>query len=90
MTITISVDGQSVQVPAGITLAGALYSLEKRDFRTTPLLHEPRSQFCGMGVCFDCVVKVDGRANVRACQIRVEENMQVVTQQGDPDLEDVG
>jgi predicted molibdopterin-dependent oxidoreductase YjgC len=41
-----------------------------------------------MGVCYDCVVKVDGRANVRSCQTIVRQDMSVFTQNGEPNLED--
>jgi predicted molibdopterin-dependent oxidoreductase YjgC len=40
-----------------------------------------------MGVCYDCVVEVDGRSNVRACQILVKPGMRVTLQDGDADLE---
>jgi predicted molibdopterin-dependent oxidoreductase YjgC len=88
MTVEISIDGRTVEVPAGTTLAAALYSSGQRVMRKTTRNSEPRALFCGMGVCYDCVVKVDGRANVRSCQTTVHNNMSVSTQNGEPDLED--
>ncbi len=88
MDVRITVNGNTTQVPRGISLAGALYLLEERSFRITPRGGEIRSLFCGMGVCYDCVVKVDGRANIRACKTEVRDNMQVLTQEGEADLED--
>jgi NADH dehydrogenase/NADH:ubiquinone oxidoreductase subunit G len=88
MTVKITVDGKKVEVPEGTTLAAALYFSGQRVMRKTPRDNEPRGVFCGMGVCYDCVVKVDGRANVRSCQTTVREDMSVFTQDGEPHLED--
>jgi predicted molibdopterin-dependent oxidoreductase YjgC len=88
MNVQITIDGERLEVPAGITLAGALLLLRKQIFRTTPLQGKPRSQFCGMGLCYDCVVELNGQANVRACQVWVEDDMQVCTQHGEPGLID--
>jgi predicted molibdopterin-dependent oxidoreductase YjgC len=88
MTVPIFVDGKRIDVPVGTTLAGALYMMGKRTMRETPRDKHPRSLFCGMGICYDCVVVVDGRANVRACQTQVRSDMQVFTQFGDPGFED--
>ena len=90
MKIEFSLDGETVECPQDITVAGALYLLARRQFRITPRQSAPRSFFCGMGVCFDCLVEVDGRSNVRACQTRVEPGMKVVTQYGEADLGGVG
>ncbi len=87
IVVSIFIDGQKFDVPAGITLAGALYMLGKRIMRHTPRDQNPRSIFCGMGVCYDCVVVVDGQANIRACQTEVRPDMRVVTQRGEPKLE---
>ena len=37
----------------------------------------PRAPFCMMGACFECLVEIDGRANQRACQVRVRGGMRV-------------
>src|SRR3979411_1796031 len=37
----------------------------------------PRGPFCGMGVCFDCLVTVDGHPNQRACLTKVEAGMEI-------------
>jgi predicted molibdopterin-dependent oxidoreductase YjgC len=87
MNVTITIDGSPLECQAGLTLAAAMYLNEQRVLRVTPRDGLKRSVFCGMGVCYDCLVKVDGRANVRACQTIVAEGMKVLTQQGEPDLE---
>jgi predicted molibdopterin-dependent oxidoreductase YjgC len=75
-------DGQDMCARAGDTVAAALLAARKRSLRVTSRRGEPRGLFCGMGVCFDCLVEVDGRPNVRACRTEVISGMQVTTQQG--------
>ena len=74
----ITIEGRQAIVTEGETIAGALLRLGERHFRTTARQHRPRSYFCGMGICFDCLVEVDG-ALVQACQKRVRPGMQVST-----------
>lgn len=71
---TVYVEGQSVG--AALTAAGV------RSWRTTRVGGRPRGLFCGIGVCFDCLVTVDGRPNERACLVPVREGMAVTTQEG--------
>jgi predicted molibdopterin-dependent oxidoreductase YjgC len=76
--LNIEVDGESVSAFAGETVASALLALGRRTFRHTG--HgAPRGLFCGMGVCFDCLVTVDGVENVRACLTPVAEGMIIAT-----------
>jgi aerobic-type carbon monoxide dehydrogenase small subunit (CoxS/CutS family) len=77
--LTITVDGQPVRAFAGESVASALLALGRRTFRHTG--HgAPRGLFCGMGVCFDCLVTVDGVENVRACLTPVAEGMEIDTE----------
>lgn len=64
---TILVNGKPVIAYPGETLAAVMLAAGWRMFRHTPLSGEPRGLFCGMGVCYDCLVTVNGRQNVRAC-----------------------
>jgi predicted molibdopterin-dependent oxidoreductase YjgC len=76
--LTIQVDGDPVQVYAGESVATVLLALGLRTFRHTE--HgTPRGLYCGMGVCFDCLVTVDGVENVRACMTPVAEGMVIAT-----------
>jgi len=75
-------DGQPIEGHEGETVAAALLAFEQRTFRHTSRRGEPRGLFCGMGVCFDCLMKIDGRPNVQACLTPVREGMRVETQQG--------
>jgi len=77
--LTMTVDGEPVQAFAGESVATALLALGRRTFRHTDKYHEPRGIFCGMGICFDCLVTVDGVQNVRACLTLVEEGMVIET-----------
>ncbi len=75
-------DGREMSAHAGQTIAAALLAAGTRSLRVTSRREEPRGLFCGMGVCFDCLVQVDGRPNVRACRTPVVDGMRVATQQG--------
>ena len=75
--ISLTVDGQAVQARDGDTLAIALLNAAIVPFRHTALSGAPRAPLCLMGVCFECLVEVDGRPNVQACMIAAREGMQV-------------
>jgi predicted molibdopterin-dependent oxidoreductase YjgC len=77
-TITITVDGMPLSAHAGETIAGALLSSGRRAWRHTR--HgQPRGLYCGIGLCFDCLVTVNGTPNVRACLTPVGAGMVVET-----------
>jgi predicted molibdopterin-dependent oxidoreductase YjgC len=80
--VCITVDGRPLDVPAGISLAAALLAGGVGATRSTPVSGAPRAPYCMMGVCFDCLVEVDGRPNRQACLVPVQAGMQVQTQQG--------
>lgn len=61
----------------GQSIAAALIASDTRELRTTRFGHEPRSIFCGIGICYDCVVVVDGVASQRSCLIEVKQGMKV-------------
>ena len=77
--LTVRVDGEPVEAYPGETVATLLLALGRQAFRHTDQLHAPRGLFCGMGVCFDCLVTIDGQANVRACMTPVQAGMVVET-----------
>ena len=82
MDIEFLLDDKTVRCPEGLTVAAALLRLGRRANRTTPRLGAPRPPFCGMGICFDCVLVVDGRPGIRSCLEPVRPGMRVATQQG--------
>jgi predicted molibdopterin-dependent oxidoreductase YjgC len=79
--VTIDINGKPVTAYLGESVATALLSEEIVAMRTTTL-GESRGVFCGMGVCFDCLVVVDGKPNTRACMTWVKEGMVIRTQDG--------
>jgi len=77
--VNISIDGKRVTAYAGETIAAVLTANGNRIFRYTSKSHQPRGIYCGMGVCFECLVTVDGIPDVRACMTPVREGMMVET-----------
>ncbi|AIF47552.1 2Fe-2S iron-sulfur cluster-binding protein [Dyella japonica] len=75
--VRLTVNGNAVEVPAGASVAAAVAHVTLH-FRRS-VRQAPRTPLCGMGVCFECRVQVDGVAHVRACMTPVSEGMQVVT-----------
>jgi predicted molibdopterin-dependent oxidoreductase YjgC len=82
MSFTFSFDGQEVAGQDGWTIGAALTAAGVRSWRTTRNAGRPRGLFCGIGVCFDCLVTVNGRASVRACLAPVRPGDVVQTQDG--------
>lgn len=77
--IVVQVNGQPTTAFTGETIATVLLAEGIRAFRHTLKTGRPRGIFCGMGICYDCVVTVDGVPNVRACVTYVEEGMVIET-----------
>ncbi len=78
-------DGRPLTTRPGLTIAAALTEAGIRGFREGPG-GAPRGLFCGMGVCQDCLVEVDGRPNRRACMTKAETGMAVRKQTARPAL----
>lgn len=81
--VTITFDGDELCGVVGQSIAGVLLANEQAGFRRTSVQNAPRGVFCGIGVCFDCLVTVDGVEDVRACQRRAHEGDTVTTQHHD-------
>lgn len=67
MTDHVVFDGRSLPMVPGQSVAAVLLAAGIRSWRTTRVFGRPRGLFCGIGVCFDCLVTVNGTASVRAC-----------------------
>lgn len=79
---TFRFDGTPVGAEPGQTVAAALWAAGIRSWRTTRGSGAPRGMFCGIGVCFDCLITVDGEPNQRACLVPARPDMTVTTQLG--------
>lgn len=80
--VTISVDGRPVASYLGESVAAAMIADSDDLTMRRTADGEPRGLFCGMGVCFECLVVVDGVPGTRACMTWVREGMEVGTQVG--------
>ncbi|MDQ0167972.1 FAD-dependent oxidoreductase [Bacillus horti] len=81
--ITINIDHNNYAIPKGYSLATAISEVKGLGYRQTRF-GDVRGPVCNMGVCFECSVYVQGKGNIRACMIEVEEGMVVHTT---PDFE---
>jgi len=78
-TVTLVVDGTPVTAFTGESVATVLLAEDRLTLRHTPKVGAPRGVFCAMGVCFECLVTVDGVSQVRACVTPVRDGMLIDT-----------
>lgn len=81
-TVGIEINGDALRVPVHFTVAAALLANGQATCRTSAVSGAPRGPFCMMGVCFECLVEIDGVPNVQACITRVAEGMRVRSMHG--------
>ncbi len=81
-TVTVEFEGERLRVPAGETVAAALLATTDAATRTTPVGGSGRAPYCMMGVCFDCLVEIDGVPNRQACMTVVRDGMRIRRQHG--------
>lgn len=79
---TFEFDGATVDFRPGQTLGAALVAAGRPSWRTTRVTGARRGLFCGIGICFDCLVTIDGEPNQRACLVLAEPGLRVTTQEG--------
>ena len=80
--IEFTFDGEKIVAITGQSVAAALLAADQRILRKTRFNNNERGVFCGIGVCFDCLVVIDGITNQRACLIEAKPGMTVQTQVG--------
>lgn len=80
--LEITVDGRPSIAFRGESLAAALIASGLRRFRGSARLNQPRGVFCGIGICYECLLIIDGVPNQRACVTEVRAGMSVETQTG--------
>ena len=78
--LTVTIDGERHSVRSGDTVAAVLLLAGARATRVSPVSGEPRAPYCMMGVCFECLVTIDGVGNRQSCLIEVADGMRIETQ----------
>lgn len=81
--VTIKINAVDVSVPAGLSVVAALMHVGRGCLRKNLVTGEPRTAFCGMGICGECAIEIDGVPQTRACLTPVKPGMHIV-------LEEVG
>jgi predicted molibdopterin-dependent oxidoreductase YjgC len=76
-TVALTFDGAPLTARPGQTVGAALTDAGIMSWRTTRNEGRPRGLFCGIGICFDCLVTVDGAANQRACLTTARDGMEL-------------
>lgn len=83
--ISLTINDKPVTVPEGSTLWAAMALAGETATRISPVTRQARSAYCAMGICFECMVEIDGMPNQQACLTQVREGMsvncQVITEQ---------
>ncbi|PWC88431.1 (2Fe-2S)-binding protein [Azospirillum sp. TSH100] len=85
--VAFTIDGRPASARAGDSVAAALLANGVTACRNTPVSGAARGPYCMMGVCFDCLVTIDGTGNRQGCQVRVAPGMAVETQNGKREVE---
>lgn len=75
--VTITVDGQNIEACTGEPLAAAILTSNIPATRVSIVSGNTRAPYCMMGVCFECLVEVNGLPYQQACMLRIEEGMNV-------------
>jgi len=76
--VSITVNGTEVSVKQGTTVAAAILIAGEPAFRRS-VSGEPRGPLCGMGICYECRLSINGEPHARSCQIPCRAGMRVVT-----------
>lgn len=82
--VSVRFEGQPLDLATDGSLAAALLEAGISHFRDTPNNVQPRGPFCLMGVCFDCLMVIDGMPNTQACMVKPREGMVIERQSSLP------
>ena len=80
--LAVTIDGKPFAARDGDTVAATLLAAGLADCRTTPVSGSTRGPFCMMGVCFDCLVVIDGQPNQQGCMLPARVGMKIERQRG--------
>lgn len=72
--VSVTLDGEPRELPAGVSVASGLFSIGEIVSRISPSSHKPCSPHCLMGVCFECLMEING-IQQQACVVEVEEGL---------------
>lgn len=75
-TVNIRINGQPVRVTVGTSVAAAVLNIAQPATRQS-VTGERRAPLCGMGICFECRLTIDGRPHQKSCMMIVREGMEV-------------
>ena len=75
--VTLHFEGEPVEAREGDSVAAALLAAGHLVLRTTPVSGAARGPLCMMGVCFECLLEIDGMVNLQGCMTAVRCGMQV-------------
>lgn len=78
--VAINLNGRPLDVPPGSSVAAALLAAGVRRFRRSPVSGDGRAPYCMMGVCFECLLEIDGVPNRQSCLIPLVSGMRIRTQ----------
>jgi predicted molibdopterin-dependent oxidoreductase YjgC len=84
--VAVMIDGEPFNAREGDSVAAALLAAGRTHCRETPVSGAKRAPYCLMGVCFDCLVTVDGVGSRQGCMVRVQDGMRIETQHGKREL----
>jgi sarcosine oxidase subunit alpha len=76
--VELRINGKLVTVPPGTIVAAAIALAKVSTFRKS-VLQQPRGPLCGMGICMECRVTINGQPHSRSCQTLCEPGMEVRT-----------
>jgi predicted molibdopterin-dependent oxidoreductase YjgC len=79
-TVAVTLNGQPLQVPVSASVAAALLAAGVKRFRNSPVSGDARAPYCMMGVCFECLLEIDGVPNRQGCLVPLEAGMVIHTQ----------
>lgn len=80
--VTVYIDERPVRVPRAFNVAAAALAHWSGPTRNTPVSGAPRNPYCMMGICFECLMEIDGMPNQQACMFPVADGMRIKRQDG--------
>ena len=84
--VRFTFDGREIEAREGDSVAAALIAAGVGPIRASVVSGEPRAPYCMMGVCFECLVTIDGAPSQQACLVQAKPGMRIVRQNGRPEI----